>query len=234
MTEIIYVLINEAMPGLVKIGKTCSDVEQRMKDLDNTTAPLPFQCFYAARVKAGLSIERTIHFIFGEQRVRKNREFFRVDPNRIRAAIELVAIEDVTPRQDVAEAEEDLEAVDEFNDRRPPFRFSMAQIPVGAELDFSRDENQKCRVVNDRQIEFEGQLTSLSSAALILLKRIGWTTNHKVQGPLYWLYNGEPLSERRLRLEDTLELRESETQKIEPIYRASCATIQASNLLEST
>ena len=52
MAEIIYVLTNEAMDGLVKIGRTTTSVEQRIRELDNTSAPLPFQCFYAGVVNA--------------------------------------------------------------------------------------------------------------------------------------------------------------------------------------
>ena len=36
---IVYILINEAMPGYTKIGKTLSTVKQRMKDLDSTGVP---------------------------------------------------------------------------------------------------------------------------------------------------------------------------------------------------
>ena len=39
-TEIIYVLKNPAMPNYVKIGKT-ENLQQRMKDLDNTSVPGP-------------------------------------------------------------------------------------------------------------------------------------------------------------------------------------------------
>jgi hypothetical protein len=98
MEEIIYILTNDAMPGFIKIGKTSVGIEQRIKDLDNTSTPLPFQCFYAAKVNKADFIERQIHYIFGEQRVRNNREFFQVDPNRVKAAIELVALEEITPQ----------------------------------------------------------------------------------------------------------------------------------------
>ena len=47
MSEIVYVLTNESMEGLVKIGRTSTGVEQRIRELDNTSVPLPFQCFYA-------------------------------------------------------------------------------------------------------------------------------------------------------------------------------------------
>ena len=46
---IVYVLINEAMPGYVKVGKT-DCIERRLQDFDWTNLPLPFECFYAAKV----------------------------------------------------------------------------------------------------------------------------------------------------------------------------------------
>jgi hypothetical protein len=48
MAEIVYVLTNESMEGMVKIGRTSTGVEQRIRELDNTSLPLPFRCFYAA------------------------------------------------------------------------------------------------------------------------------------------------------------------------------------------
>ena len=47
---IIYVLTNEAMPGYVKVGKTSTSVAQRIRELDSTSLPFPFECYYAARV----------------------------------------------------------------------------------------------------------------------------------------------------------------------------------------
>ena len=41
--SIVYILTNEAMPGLIKIGLTNATVEQRMLSLDTTSVPLPFE-----------------------------------------------------------------------------------------------------------------------------------------------------------------------------------------------
>ena len=78
-----YVLINEAMPGYAKIGFTEGELVRRIKELDNTSTPLPFECFYAAKVKDCKKVERLLHDAFLDQRVRKNREFFEVDPQRV-------------------------------------------------------------------------------------------------------------------------------------------------------
>ncbi len=50
MPNIIYILTNEAMHGLVKIGYT-QNLEQRMRELSAPSGvPLPFECHYAAEV----------------------------------------------------------------------------------------------------------------------------------------------------------------------------------------
>ena len=61
MSEIVYVLTNEAMDGMVKIGRTSTSVEQRIRELDNTSMPLPFQCFYAAEVHDSVVVEGKLH-----------------------------------------------------------------------------------------------------------------------------------------------------------------------------
>ena len=51
-SQIVYVLTNPAMPGLVKIGKTTQlEVEERMKQLYGTGVPVPFDCSFACQVK---------------------------------------------------------------------------------------------------------------------------------------------------------------------------------------
>jgi hypothetical protein len=134
---------------------------------------LPYQCFYAAKVNNVDFIEKQIHYAFGEQRLRKNREFFKIDPSRVKAVIELIAIEEVTPQINVALNKEDSQAISAYNDRRGPFRFSLAKVPIGAEIKFIRDETKFCKVVDDRYVDFMGQITSLSAAASQLLQEMG-------------------------------------------------------------
>lgn len=187
------------MPGLVKVGYTTTSIEQRMMELyrGNTAVPHPFHCFYAATVNNAKSVEKKLHHAFGDHRVPSNREFFKISPHRVKAAVELVAIQEVTPGIDPEVTPE----MTEFISRRPPFRFSLAGIPNGAELQFVRDESIVCKVVDDRHVEFQGEITSLSAAAMSLLSVSGWKAT-QVQGPAYWLYNGETLEERRQRCEE--------------------------------
>src|SRR5688572_7928189 len=89
---IVYILTNAAMPGYVKIGLTRqNDVGERVRQLDNTSVPVPFECYFAARVPDCKKLERTLHFVFGEKRARRSREFFSIEPDLAKAIIELVA-----------------------------------------------------------------------------------------------------------------------------------------------
>lgn len=198
MNEIIYVLINEAMPGYVKIGLT-TDLEQRIRSLDTTGVPLPFECFYACTVKNSGFVEKQLHDAFLDHRVRSSREFFEISPERIVSALKLAEIENVTPKKDFVESQEDQKALNQARTNRAIFNFKMVDISVGAELIFSRDENIKARVVDNRSIEYNGEITSLSKSAQ---KILGY--DYGIAGTDYWMFEGETLDERRRRFEETV------------------------------
>lgn len=108
MQEIIYILTNEAMPGYVKIRKTTNDLEQRVRDLSaSTSVPLPFTVFYACTVKNANFVEHQLHDAFDNNRVNPRREFFQIAPERVVAALKLAEVENLTPKKDLIETEED-------------------------------------------------------------------------------------------------------------------------------
>jgi hypothetical protein len=195
MPEIIYILTNEAMPGYIKIGKT-DNLEQRIRQLDTTGTPLPFECFYACTVDDSLKVERLIHDAFGDHRVRKNREFFELSPARALSALKLVEKENVTPNKDYVETPEDQEALNQARKKRARFSFDMAKIPIGSEITFFNDDTIKAKVLDNKTIELNGEQTSLSASAQ---KILGYS--YAIAGPCFWLYEGELLYERRKRLE---------------------------------
>jgi T5orf172 domain len=207
MPEIVYVLTNEAMEGMVKIGRTTTSVEQRIRELDNTSMPLPFQCFYAAEVGNSLLVEGKLHRIFSDKRIRSNREFFRADANQVREAIQLAELKDVTPKVDVVVDASDVQALQKAvatEERRSRLRFTELGISAGAVLTFAKDPQVACTVVTDGKVEFLGQTLSPSAAALQAVKKMGyqWAA---VSGSDYWEFEGETLTARRLRLEDEQE-----------------------------
>ena len=189
----VYILINEAMPGIIKIGWTDKSIEERMKELDRTATPLPFTCYYAKRVDDPTFVEQKLHQAFDEFRIRDNREFFRMSPDQAKAALEIASGEDVTPKDDVVENESDRAALNRERNRN---RFNFAQIGIdpGEILEFKKDPSITAKVLDNDQIEFRGSRTSLSPAALIIVQEMGykWT---KIAGPQFWMYKGKTLYE---------------------------------------
>lgn len=75
----VYFLINPSMPGLVKIGWTSKNVEDRMKQLNGTGVPTPFQIMAQIYVSSPQLVERQIHNLLKNHRVDNQREFFSGD-----------------------------------------------------------------------------------------------------------------------------------------------------------
>jgi len=196
---IVYILKNEAMPGYIKVGRTI-DLKQRMSSLDTTGVPLPFECYYARRVDDAAFVEGRLHAAFQELRVRKSREFFKILPERVKAALEIARGEEVTvDERSVVETQDDLESLAKAKTKRPNFKFSMldsiVDVKPGTFLTHASDPNATCIVYDDRNVTFEGEVMSLTKSAGIVLKRQGLSDS--VAGTDYWTLNGATLWDLR-------------------------------------
>src|SRR2546430_1343803 len=131
MIEIIYILTNEAMPGYVKIGRTSTSLEQRVRDLNSSTAvPLPFTVFYACTVEDSRFVEHQLHDAFDDIRINPRREFFHIAPERVVSALKLAELANITPKKDLVDSAEDQKALNEARARRSMFNFNMVGIPA--------------------------------------------------------------------------------------------------------
>ncbi len=191
---IVYVLSNPSFDGYVKIGRT-TDLGQRLRELDNTSVPLPFRCEFAVEVDDEVETERLVHQVFADVRVRSNREFFEIEAQRVISALKLTRGKDVTPKEDVAEDEEGIEALERTVAKRKSYSFNDAHVEVGDVLVYTRNESITATVVANKKIKFEGQVMSLSRAALILLHEGGYKWK-QANGWAYWMKDGETLGER--------------------------------------
>lgn len=124
MPNIVYVLTNPAMPGIVKIGMTDGpDVLQRMGALYTTGLPFPFDCVIAREIedRKAAEIERALHAAFEPYRVNPSREFFQVEPEQVEVLLRVMPGRDVTPQDTDRSAElqnDDREASSEFKRRQ--------------------------------------------------------------------------------------------------------------------
>ncbi len=82
----VYILTNPSFrEDWVKIGKSSRPVDLRSKELDNTAVPLPFEIFATMRTIKYNEVEKLVHKIIDNLtnfRIRQNREFFNVAPEK--------------------------------------------------------------------------------------------------------------------------------------------------------
>jgi hypothetical protein len=197
LSQIVYVLTNPAMPGIVKIGKTTQlEVEQRMKQLYSTGVPVPFECAFACQVRDATEVESALHFAFGNGRINPNREFFKIEPERVIAVLKLLKVEDITTQVENA-IESDVAAVDKQSAqhlkdaRRPRMNFHELGIPTGSVL-VSKDGRLMVTVVSEKKVSLDDDICSLTLATRKLL---GLAEDYPIQPSPYWTFNGKTVKE---------------------------------------
>ena len=83
----VYVLGNESMPGIVKIGYTDKEPMLRAIELSSATGiPMPFKVlkeYPFATLTRAQKEEKRLHSLFEKHRVNTNREFFRLSVNQV-------------------------------------------------------------------------------------------------------------------------------------------------------
>ena len=195
MSKIVYILTNQSMPDTIKIGIT-DNLERRIRELDNTSTPLPFECYYAVEVQDANAIEKKIHEGLDDKRVRQNREFFNTSPEQAKAILEIAEVmggKNVTPKEDIVETSQDKQALDNARKRSGRIDyFGILGIVKGTTLTFSKDQNITCEVADNGKVIFRGKETSLSGSALIVTNEMGYDWG-QVQGAGYWCYQGKTL-----------------------------------------
>jgi len=76
--EFLYIISNESMPGMIKVGRTSTSVEQRMGELNTTGIPTKFEIEVVFSVSNSKEAEKKAHTSLKRYRVSKQREFFKV------------------------------------------------------------------------------------------------------------------------------------------------------------
>jgi len=194
---IVYVLSNPAMPGLVKIGLTTNEINNRLNELYTTGVPFPFDCLFACEVDDCRLVEGSLHKAFYPYRVNPKREFFKINPDQAIVILRLLSKKEVTP---VVSAEinnsisaDEKEASEQYKKRRPPLNFKQMGIPIGAKLVFNYDDiSAEVYVSSDRKVKTadsdeEKSLTRITQEILEL--------DYAIQPTQYWNYEGKSLNE---------------------------------------
>jgi hypothetical protein len=185
------------MPDTIKVGIT-DNLDRRVRELDNTSTPLPFECYYAVEVENASAIEKKIHEGLDDKRVRQNREFFNATPEQAKSILEIAEVmggKNVTPKEDIVETPQDKQALENARKKRGRIDyFGILGIQKGTTLTFSKDKNITCVVSDNGKIIFRDKETTLSGSALLVTNEMGYDWG-QVQGAGYWCYQGKTLRE---------------------------------------
>ena len=196
---IVYVLTNPAMPDLVKIGMTNrNSVDDRLKELFNTSVPVPFECAYACKVENCGVVEKTLHLAFHPYRIHSQREFFKINPEQAIVILKLLDKSSDITHEIQEEISNDLSDVDKAAGaklkitRRPPLNFKEMCIPYGAKLLYTKggEHSIEVEVCTDRKVLFQGREASLTAVTQELLG-----LEYSIQPTPYWSYNGKSLTD---------------------------------------
>lgn len=79
----IYILRNNAMAGLLKVGYSVKSPDERARELHTTGVPEPFELAYYCYVEDAKRIETEVHQGLSSSRHNHSREFFRVELEKV-------------------------------------------------------------------------------------------------------------------------------------------------------
>ncbi len=183
----IYIMTNPALKDMVKIG-FATDVEARRKQLSTTALPYEYEVYAAYETSGNLEdkkLHKMIDNLNPELRVTSNREFFIMTPEEAFELLDSIAT--------ISGTKNKLKKVTVIDNkkqkvRRPPVNFDKCSIPTGAELVFIEDPSVVARVVSERKVEYNGEITSLSAISDAIK---GYPTS----GPAMFTYQGKRVSE---------------------------------------
>ena len=129
----IYIISNKSMPGLVKVGYSGKDPEDRASELDNTGAPHPYVVEYDVLIEGELfQVEQHIHQNLSSYS--EGKEWFRCTPEQAVIAIRQVVKEIVIAESFKKAAREKAERLERERqleiDREQEKRRIMSELMV--------------------------------------------------------------------------------------------------------
>lgn len=212
----VYIFTNPAFPEYVKIGYA-RDWEKRCKELSRPTqVPYSFSAYAVYEVAQSLA-DKDLHKLIDKlnpdlRTIEKNpdgkdrvREFFVMSAEEAYSLLECIAkisgttdrLKRIKPVRQVITDQKEAKEIRETA-MRGPFRFSACNIPLGSEIIYIPDESVRPIVVDDRRIEYDGKIYSMSA----LVKELKGTDSYSYTlGPYWFKYHGERLTDIRDRIE---------------------------------
>lgn len=202
----IYIMTNPFFKEVVKIGYA-NDVEERRKQLSGTSVPADYRIYATYEVPTKLT-DQNLHMMIDilnpELHVKeekgngkkKVKEFFYMKAEDAYQILKAIAVISGTEKK-LKKWDLTKEQKKEDEEYKGAFKFSLIGLKVGDIVTFHNHENVKCKIVDDKRVEYKNEIYSLSNLAQKLLKELEGKQWKSVQGPAYFYYNGKSLSDIR-------------------------------------
>ncbi len=209
-TGYVYILTNPSFrEDWVKIGRSSRPVDVRSKELDNTAVPLPFEIYATLQTSKFGQIEKMLHGLLDQvanKRIRKNREFFNVEPavalnvfNQLAVLIDDAVVTVYKDNEPVSVIYPPVITPPVPSKKRlPRFRFEDVEIPVDSKVVFL-PTNTTVRVAPGNKVEYKGKFYSLTGFVSAFIPASLKRSSGVYPGPSYFTFNGENLDDRKKR-----------------------------------
>lgn len=216
---VIYILTNPSFPQYVKIGYA-NNLESRLRQLNRSEAlPYAFRAYATYDTDHRLTDKalhelidrlnpdlRTVETFNGQKRT---KEFFEMSAEDAYSILEAIArisgtegrLHRVTPTGEQAAEEEQAAEAREHPARRAPFRFSMVGLKPGDVVTYASDATKTARVVDDKHVVYLEKSTGEEVTSTLSGLAEKFSGASSLQGPRFFSYDGELLSDRRIRME---------------------------------
>lgn len=183
-----FILINDAIPGFARFEYTTKgDVAAKVQKLNNGDLPVPFRVYYAATVKDCSLLERNLHYLFADHRDDRSSRFFRINPDLLRAAIELAAQDAVElSDEELGLAPEVRARMDQIRASHDASRFGAFSVRPDTVLHFSRDMSITCTALESGLVKYDDEEVTPAEATLRAMRKIGFDWA-EVSATDYWV-----------------------------------------------
>ena len=195
MKGIIYIMTT-AVSGLIKIGQTgTKNFPERMRNLEANGYynVVGLKRFFAMELEDYKEKESLLHDIFGKHKVGES-ELFALDQELVRQL--LLSFEGKIVYPENMKQEKVFDKVSKARKESNLFSFYKKGIKNGDKINFKADKNIVAKVVDEREVEYEGQRWKLSPLTYKLYEQMNkLNSSGAYAGADHFLYKGKKLRE---------------------------------------
>ncbi|QFT77350.1 GIY-YIG nuclease family protein [Erythrobacter sp. THAF29] len=184
----VFVLTNDAMPGFVRFDFTTrNDLATRIERINRGELPVPYRLNFAALVPDCALVDRNVRFLFGDYCEKPGSNFFKLNPDILRAAIELAATEVI----ELSDKEQGISPgervkMDQIKAYHDAVWFEALNLDAGTKLHFSKNEALTCTAIGNGMVEFDGTEATPAEASAKAMQACGFDWRD-VSATEYWI-----------------------------------------------